>query len=552
LGFDLGKGVVVHDSDRQFATPPPDGSVLSTSITRKQALASLGVAAAALAVPSTAAARVTSARAHRRPAAASSGGNLNLAAAQGIPQLNPNHATLNWEYTLFPLIWGHLTAWKSDTGETLHPGLATEWSANKSVTVHQFKIRNDAFTAGGTKITNTFIAQSLQVAFDKKTANPQTLFLSVPPEITAVGTDIVQFKLQTGSGSLPEYMAWFPVPPPDIENSRGKIPDTTGPWKVSEFVPDQKVVLVPNERWYCPPPSLSQISILRAQDTTAAVSSLRAGDIDVLWAPPFADLAQLRKDSEYKVVTSIIAPTKYFWDIDVSKPPFSDVNARRGLIHAIDKKTIQKTVYAGYGTLSTSNVPLSKNSSYYNKSLPTVPYDLDAAKEYLAKGGIKSGSKLTFWTVAGQYRDFSQGGEIIQAALAKIGITLKVQQAEVNTWAGKFYPRGHSFPSLIVPNFGLGGLGPRAMETFKPSFWEGNWKGPHASKMQRLLQQADATGNEGRRRTLYKDAQAIFADQWLDPVLMHLDVPMVTHKRVRGAWIDPQGIPHVEDVGLSA
>jgi hypothetical protein len=26
----------------------------------------------------------------------------------------------------------------------------------------------------------------------------------------------------------------------------------------------------------------------------------------------------------------------------------------------------------------------------------------------------------------------------------------------------------------------------------------------------------------------------------------------VTHKRVRGAWIDPQGIPHVEDVGLSA
>jgi hypothetical protein len=90
------------------------------------------------------------------------------------------------------------------------------------------------------------------------------------------------------------------------------------------------------------------------------------------------------------------------------------------------------------------------------------------------------------------------------------------------------------------------------METYKPSFWEGNWGGPAAAKMQKLLQQADATSNETLRRTLYNDAQALFASQWLDPVLMHLDVPMVMHKKVQNAWIDPQGIPHVEDVSLAS
>jgi peptide/nickel transport system substrate-binding protein len=346
-------------------------------------------------------------------------------------------------------------------------------------------------------------------------------------------------------------MAWFPIPTPAIEASKGKIPETTGPWRVAEFVPDDHVTLVPNEHWYGTRPKLDQITILRAQDSTAAISALRSGQIDVLWSPPFADLAQLKSTGKFKVVTSVIAPNKYFWDIDVSGAPFSNIDARRGLIHAVDRKTIQQTVYAGFGTLSPSNLPLSKNSSYYNNSIPPSAFDLDLAKSFFAKAGITSGSSITFWSVAGNYPDFTQGGQIIQSDLAKIGIKLDIQTVEVNTWASKFYPKGHSFPNMVVPNFGLGGLGPRAMETFKPSFWEGNWSGPAAAQMQSVLQRADATGDLARRRTLYHDAQQLFADQAVAPVLMHLDSPIIMQNRVQGAWIDPQGISHLEDASLT-
>ena len=68
-------------------------------------------------------------------------------------------------------------------------------------------------------------------------------------------------------------------------------------------------------------------------------------------------------------------------------PHFEDKRVRRAFGHLINRAEIIETLYYGMATMT--NSPINPNKPYYNKNIPNIEYDLEAAKKLLADAGWK-------------------------------------------------------------------------------------------------------------------------------------------------------------------
>jgi ABC-type transport system substrate-binding protein len=108
--------------------------------------------------------------------------------------------------------------------------------------------------------------------------------------------------------------------------------------------------------------------------------------------------------------------------------PTNNVNVRQAIAHAINYTDIWERTYFGQAKAFVG--PETPNYGiYYNPSnLPPYDYNLDVAKQYLAKAGFPNGQglpTLEFRTVSG-CSICTTASEIIQADLQQIGINMEI------------------------------------------------------------------------------------------------------------------------------
>lgn len=102
---------------------------------------------------------------------------------------------------------------------------------------------------------------------------------------------------------------------------------------------------------------------------------------------------------------------------------------RQAIEYAIDKNSIIKTVYEGYGEIP--NSILTPSVFGYDKNGYKREYNLQKAKELLKEAGVKNLS-LKLWIYDEPSRQ--QMAQIIQANLKEIGIDVEIIVAEVSTF----------------------------------------------------------------------------------------------------------------------
>jgi len=479
-------------------------------------------------------------------------GTLKVGAAQGIPQLNPVIRTFAWEEVLFPLLWNGLTKWTPSGGTA--PDIATSWTGSKNSKTWTFKLRSGVKYSNGDVLTATDVVKTFNYYLDPKTVSQEKNRIDMVQTVTAVNPTTVVFRLKTANALFPTAIINVKIVKTDDLANFSQNPITTGPYKVASFVPDSTVSLVANPDYFGAKAKLSKIEIVKAADSTAATAALVAGDLDVLWGLPSFAAKKVASDAggPVKLVTPLAASQSPFWEADTTSPPFNNVKNRQALAYAMDRPTILKTAFAGLGVVSPTNTLLSVNNPSYGApaggKLIDYSYNLAKAKKLFAQGGLKSGSKLTWWSTPA-LPEFQTQGLILQASLAKIGIKLVIQNSEIATWVAKFYPGGKKFPGLIVPNANSGPV--EAAYNFNfylPKRCECNWSPANFNKAYSAALQ---TADQKKRNQAWHQVQAIENREVPIWVPLQAQIASAVRKSVSGAWVEGGGQLHIESAANS-
>jgi peptide/nickel transport system substrate-binding protein len=476
---------------------------------------------------------------------ARSGGSITVGAAKGIPQLNPAIRTFAWEEVLFPLMWNALS--KTGPDGKVVPDLAQSWKASKDQRTWTFTLRTDVKFSNGKALTAKDVVDTFEYYLDDDTATQEKNKIQTISNVEALGDDRVRFKLEQANALFPEAIVWVKVLQLDSLDRIDKEPVVTGPFKVKEFVPDDRLTLVRNDAYFGEPAPLDEIRIVKAQESTAAVTALRSGDLDVLWGVPASNVAEFENSTDIKLVRPKLPSQWPSWEMDTTSPPFDDVRARQALAYAVDRKAILEAAYFGQGTLAPTNNALSTKNPWYGGDLVEYTYDLDKAKQLFAEAGVKEGDTLTWWGTAGSNPEWATSGEILQASLKEIGINLKIDNRETSAWAEKFYPAGKKYPGLIVPNFQSTPPEPGySLNFYVKGRCECNWDSP---EFERAYREALAEPDEAARKALWGRVQEIINRDV--PLIVPFQSTVVSGVRsdVGGVWVEGGGQLHLEQAG---
>ena len=349
-------------------------------------------------------------------------------------------------------------------------------------------------------IVNIRATDDLTVVVTLKNTNPDFLF-----QIGQATAVIVEPKSAAGNATQPVG---------------------TGPFKLESWAKGSNLVLA---RWDgfrdARAVALRRVTIRFISDASAQVAALLAGDVDLFPRVSAARaLPQLRADKRFQVLLGG-SRAKTIVAINNKKKPLDDVRVRRAIAMAIDRKQVVDGVADGFGTpIGSFYVP---GAPGYVDLTAINAYNPDKARALLKEAGVTAPLELSLKLPPTPYA--RQGGEVIAAMLAKVGIVAKQEAVEWAQWLSAVYAQ-KAYDLTIISH-----VEPLDFGNFARPGYYWNYDSPAFNK---LWAQINATADTAQRHKLLAEAQRLVAD---DAVAAYLYQPTwitVAHARLKGVWKD--------------
>lgn len=159
-----------------------------------------------------------------------------------------------------------------------------------------------------------------------------------------------------------------------------------GPYKIKEYVDRQYMILERNEKYFGNlPENRKEIFVKMVPDKESQTEMVLSLDSDIARVS-LAELSKFEKKKEFNI-TSYEGRNYEMVIFNYDNELLNDVNFRKAIISAIDRKQLLKEAYVDNITLS--HFPLNTTSKYYNKEIKELGYNKESAIKYL-KDSLKS------------------------------------------------------------------------------------------------------------------------------------------------------------------
>ena len=480
------------------------------------------------------------------PAEGTSEETLKVACDGEPTSIFPNYVTNKTSNRVDSCLFDTLVRWNDET-KTAEPSLATKWEQIDDL--HwQFTLRDDVYFTNGEKLTANDVIASLQASYDY-TLNHYTLWLD-PAECEVVDDTTVIIGLSRIYNNLPEilgctYYAIFSAKAfEEVGNDETVFavnPVGSGPYKLESWETGSKLTLVRNDDYWGELPYYKYIEFSFSGDPVARVNALEAGDVQLAFNIPTAQIEELQGyDNLYVNIyeQNVGVP---IWLTMKNTPSLQDENVRKAIFLAIDKELLVQAAYGGYGTASHSSVT-GQSSPYYFES-ETYAQDVETAKQLIADSGW-SAEDLTYTTYA------VNGGstahyEVLKAQLDAIGVTLNIETVDLtvmleHSWVGEI-PIGFAEND----NWDVG----RMLE-FADSRIETSWNayvGEGEEELHALIDAAWAASDE-ERYDAYAAVQQWLSDHYVCTNLCDVVMPDAWAANLTGVVYDAHCWPNIYNV----
>jgi len=419
-----------------------------------------------------------------------------------------------------------------DASANILPSLATEWGFLGDGSSWQFKLRQGVTFHNG----DPFDAESVKFTIER-VINPDTKSPIAAQMATIAGVDIVDASTVVVRTKQPDIM---------IPNRLGELyggmlspahtmatdaatlatkPNGTGPFMLTEWVKNERLVLQANPSHWRGPASVSQITVRPILEDAARIAALQTGEVDFIANVPYERIAELRADPNL-VVKTIATPRVFFVSMDPRVKPFDDVRVRQALNYAVDVDAIISALYLGHATRIATAVPTAAFG--YDASVTPYPYDPAKARELLTEAGYPNGFSVEFDSFTGSIADHSRPAEAIVEYLRQVGIDVKMNVFEF----GAFGPRrvANQVSPLHIYSIGNSFFEPAWVLKFMMQQNLGLFY--RNEEIYNLCNQAEATFDASARVPIYAKVQQLLKDDAGFIFLFQNDAVFAMNKKV--------------------
>ena len=419
------------------------------------------------------------------------------------------------------------------------PALAKSWEISKDGKEVTFSIRENVKFHNG----DTLTAEDVAFSINKSIKSPFVqMVASSMSSAEVVDNNTVKVKLKYAYGPI---LGCFTCQEMSILNKKayeadpkgfGRKPVGTGPYRLKEWIPGDKIVLEAFPDYYRGQAPIKNLIYKIIVDASAALVALENGEVDILVNPDQADRKNIMGNKNlafYECDANAIQLISF----NNSKGIFSNKKLREAVSYAVDKDAI--ILGAKEGVATRVEIPIIPGYAGYPENIKGNPYDPEKAKQLLAEAGYPDGFKVKMKTIDSEI--YTKPTQIIQDQLRKIGIDVEIEIEERAKWMADIVTNSNYDITFwaIVAVVNDADFCVYTQFNSKNTGGNGNFAECKIPELDVLLEQGRASQNAAERKQIYGEVCNIIKNESVIVPLLMGKRQLATNKDLKGVKINP-------------
>lgn len=315
----------------------------------------------------------------------------------------------------------------------VRPNIAASWTKSDDGMTYTFTLREDVKFHDGTTLT----ADDVIYTFDSMMATPMyRQFYQVYTKWEKVDARTVRFTAATPAVNLPATLATMGFIVPKAARSADPAafeakPIGSGPFKFVSRAADGAIEAEAFGDYFRGKPAFAKVVVKPPVEPSTAVVALQNGEVDLVTNIPAAQTPLIKADKKLELVE---LSGWSFYALGLMGPQLrDDPELRKAIYHGIDREKMVQVASEGVGKPASDFINTRVLGAAAGSIKDYVGYDQAMAKDFLGKSKYKPGAALSITVMPTE----SAMAQSIQDDLKKIGITLEIEQLDVNAWGEK-------------------------------------------------------------------------------------------------------------------
>ncbi|WP_232695910.1 ABC transporter substrate-binding protein [Brevibacillus daliensis] len=461
---------------------------------------------------------------------------LNIGLKADPPSLDPSQSTALVDRFVHNSLYDKLFD-INEKGEII-PMLATSYEVSPDGLTYTLKLKEGVTFHDGTK----FDAEAAKFNIDRYRAEDsrRRAELTFITDVKVVDPLTIQIVLKKPFAPLLSIFtdrSGMMVSPEAVKKSGKDFinnPVGSGPFVFVKQVKGDQVNLKKNENYWNGEVKLDEVNFKVFTNQSAGVQNLKSGAIDILDEVPVKEIPGLKNDSNFEVVSAANYGFQGIY-MNMSAEPFSNKYLRQAVDRAIDRETVIKVLFDGYGL--PANSPFSPGNLAYGDSDKVKKPDPEEIKELLAKGGKPDGFSFTLQIATSPANE--QFGAVLQNMLKTYNIDVKLEKVEFGAMLeksekGTFEATQLGWSGRVDPDQNIYDF----MVTGAPN----NKSRINNPEVDRLIVEARSELDNTKRKALYDQVMAILYEEAPYVYIYHNYDRFGISKKVKGFTHVPDGL----------
>jgi peptide/nickel transport system substrate-binding protein len=497
------------------------------------------------------------------PAAAQTPPGVLVVAQIAEPQsLDPHAVTAVNDFRILVNLYEGLVRYAPGTLE-VEPALAESWTISDDGLTYEFTLREGVAFHDGAPLNADAVVFNFERMLDEDHPFhdtgpfPLSFFFAAVETVEAVDELTVRFTLDAPYAPFLSNLAYptgLIVSPAAVEAHGadfGRNPAGTGPFRFAEWVSNNRVVIAANPDHWEGPPVLEAVVFRPITDANTRVAEMLSGGVDVMVEVPPDNVAMFEADGQFTMHEQA-GPHLWFLILNAKEGPTADVRVRQAINYAIDKQSLVDNVLSGTAEVAAGPTPPAFAWAY-NEALEPYPFDPDRARALLAEAGHE-GASLTFYVTEGGsgMLDPVAMGAAIQADLARVGLDVRIETYEWNTFLGRVNPGLEGRADLAQMAWMTNDPDTLPYLALRTDAWpdQGGFNSGYYSnpEVDALLEDARRATDQDERAALYRKMQEIVQEDAPWAFIANWKQNAVTSDRVKGFALQPSFFLLLRDV----